>query len=71
MQLSHAEEVQIKDAKRAETLTEKQKDKPLVNHIFTADPSAHVFEGKIYVYPSHDIEQDSERGKHKLPLSRH
>lgn len=59
MQLSHAEEVQIKDAKRAETLTEKQKDKPLVNHIFTADPSAHVFEGKIYVYPSHDIEQDS------------
>lgn len=29
---------------------------PLINHIFTADPSAHVFEGKIYIYPSHDIE---------------
>ncbi|WP_026993969.1 glycoside hydrolase family 43 protein [Flectobacillus major] len=29
---------------------------PLVSHIFTADPSAHVFEGKIYIYPSHDIE---------------
>lgn len=29
---------------------------PLVTHIFTADPSAHVFEGKIYVYPSHDID---------------
>jgi Glycosyl hydrolases family 43 len=29
---------------------------PLVEHIFTADPSAHVFDGKIYVYPSHDIE---------------
>ena len=29
---------------------------PLVNHIFTADPSAHVFEGKIYIYPSHDID---------------
>ncbi len=29
---------------------------PLVNHIYTADPSAHVFEGKIYIYPSHDIE---------------
>ncbi len=29
---------------------------PLVNHIFTADPSAHVFDGKIYIYPSHDIE---------------
>lgn len=26
---------------------------PLVTHIYTADPSAHVFEGKIYVYPSH------------------
>lgn len=30
--------------------------KPLVSHIFTADPSAHVFNGKIYIYPSHDIE---------------
>ncbi len=29
---------------------------PLVSHIFTADPSAHVFGGKIYIYPSHDIE---------------
>lgn len=29
---------------------------PLVSHIFTADPSAHVFEGKIYIYPSHDVE---------------
>lgn len=29
---------------------------PLINHIYTADPSAHVFEGKIYIYPSHDIE---------------
>ena len=28
--------------------------KPLVTHIYTADPSAHVFEGKIYIYPSHD-----------------
>ncbi|KAI1616677.1 putative xylosidase [Exophiala viscosa] len=31
---------------------------PLVTHIYTADPSAHVFEGKIYVYPSHDRETD-------------
>jgi hypothetical protein len=29
---------------------------PLVEHIYTADPSAHVFNGKIYIYPSHDIE---------------
>ena len=30
--------------------------KPLVKHIYTADPSAHVFDGKIYIYPSHDID---------------
>ncbi|MFI5005906.1 MAG: family 43 glycosylhydrolase [Solirubrobacterales bacterium] len=29
---------------------------PLVSDIFTADPSAHVFNGRIYVYPSHDFE---------------
>ena len=29
---------------------------PLVEHIYTADPSAHVFNGKIYIYPSHDID---------------
>ncbi|WP_245623487.1 glycoside hydrolase family 43 protein [Catenovulum maritimum] len=29
---------------------------PLVTHIYTADPSAHVFNGKLYIYPSHDIE---------------
>lgn len=29
---------------------------PLVTHIYTADPSAHVFEGRVYVYPSHDID---------------
>ena len=32
-----------------------QERKPLVTNIFTADPSAHVFNDKIYVYPSHDI----------------
>jgi hypothetical protein len=29
---------------------------PLVRHIYTADPSAHVFKGRIYIYPSHDFE---------------
>ncbi len=29
---------------------------PLVSHIFTADPSAHVFAGRIYIYPSHDLD---------------
>ncbi|KAI1177792.1 xylosidase/arabinosidase [Nemania sp. FL0916] len=31
---------------------------PLITHLYTADPSAHVFEGKVYIYPSHDRETD-------------
>ncbi|KAH0534181.1 hypothetical protein FGG08_007228 [Glutinoglossum americanum] len=31
-------------------------DQPLVTHLYTADPSAHVFDGRVYVYPSHDRE---------------
>ncbi len=34
--------------------------KELVTHIFTADPSAHVFNDKIYIYPSHDLPHDGE-----------
>lgn len=30
--------------------------KPLVESVFSADPSAHVFDGKLYLYPSHDID---------------
>ncbi|CAI7636325.1 unnamed protein product [Penicillium glandicola] len=30
--------------------------KPLISHIYTADPSAHVFNNKLYIYPSHDRE---------------
>ncbi len=33
--------------------------KPIVTHLFTADPSAHVFEGKIYIYPSHDLDHET------------
>lgn len=33
-------------------------DQALVSHIFTADPSAHSFNGKLYVYASHDIETE-------------
>lgn len=29
-------------------------DAPLITHLYTADPSAHVFDGRIYLYPSHD-----------------
>ena len=32
--------------------------KPLITSIYTADPSAHVYNGKIYIYPSHDFEHD-------------
>lgn len=28
---------------------------PIISGNFTADPSAHVFDGRVYVYPSHDI----------------
>ncbi len=37
-------------------LNSKAISQPLVSHIYTADPSAHVFNGKIYIYPSHDID---------------
>ncbi len=33
-------------------------NQPLVTHIYTADPSAHVFEDKIYIYPSHDLDHN-------------
>jgi Glycosyl hydrolases family 43 len=39
-----------------EDLNKRAISQPLVSHIYTADPSAHVFDGKIYIYPSHDIE---------------
>ena len=29
---------------------------PLVTELYTADPSAHVFDDTLYVYPSHDID---------------
>lgn len=39
-----------------EELDKKAISQPLVNHIYTADPSAHVFNNKIYIYPSHDVD---------------
>lgn len=33
-------------------------NQPLISEIYTADPSAHVFDGKVYIYPSHDIDSD-------------
>lgn len=37
---------------------QKQINTPLVTHIYTADPSVHVFENKLFIYPSHDIEKN-------------
>ena len=37
-------------------LNKKALSAPLVTHIYTADPSAHYFNGNIYIYPSHDID---------------
>ena len=39
----------------------------LTSKLYTADPSAHVFEGKLYVYPSHDYESgipEDDLGSH-------
>ena len=36
---------------------------PIINSQFTADPTARVFNGKIYLYPSHDIPSPIEKLK--------
>ncbi|HSC53264.1 MAG TPA: glycoside hydrolase family 43 protein [Phnomibacter sp.] len=38
------------------SLEQRAISQPLVKNIYTADPSAHVFDGKIYIYPSHDVD---------------
>jgi beta-xylosidase len=43
------------------------KQQPLIANMYTADPSAHVFNGKIYIYPSHDIDagvKEDDMGSH-------
>jgi len=53
---------QSQPANETQSKTEAKRDaseylsQPLVKDIYTADPSAHVWNGKIYVYPSHDID---------------
>ena len=44
------------DPSTLQQLTARAISAPLVTHLYTADPSAHVFEGRIYIYPSHDID---------------
>lgn len=40
-----------------------QAQNPIIRDQFSADPTAKVFEGKIYLYPSHDIPSPIERLK--------
>lgn len=44
-----------------------KKTRYLTGDLYTADPSAHVFEGKLYIYPSHDRESgipENDLGDH-------
>lgn len=39
----------------------------LVPYLYTADPAVHVFNGKLYIYPSHDVESgipENDNGDH-------
>src|SRR3954464_13566960 len=45
---------QTTDTTTVKSPEKKYLSQPLVTHIYTADPSAHVFNGRIYIYPSHD-----------------
>jgi hypothetical protein len=36
---------------------------PIIRDQFTADPSARVFEGKVYLYPSHDVAGIEGKGR--------
>ena len=47
---------EIIDTNQVESLKARAISQPLVSRMYTADPSAHVFDGKIYIYPSHDID---------------
>jgi hypothetical protein len=44
-----------------------KKARYLVPDLYTADPAVHVFNGKLYIYPSHDIESgipENDNGDH-------
>ncbi len=56
-QSSQQQEQATQEAPKEEN--KKPISKPLVTHIYTADPSAHVFNDRIYIYPSHDIESNT------------
>jgi len=39
----------------------------LISNLYTADPAVHIFNGKIFIYPSHDVESgipENDNGDH-------
>lgn len=55
------------DHDQVQALKARAISQPLLEHIYIADPSAHVFEGRIHIYPSHDIEANvpfNDNGEH-------
>ena len=51
----------------AMAVTKEYLSDPLTPHIYTADPSAHVFNNRVYVYPSHDTatgKSENDKGDH-------
>ncbi|MFC6102084.1 glycoside hydrolase family 43 protein [Olivibacter domesticus] len=58
---------QSKKSEKGEEQRQRFLSPPLIRSIYTADPSAHVFDGKIYIYPSHDIDAgtpENDNGEH-------
>lgn len=56
--LNQKEKAEVDPEPEIDLNNKKPISEPLVKHIYTADPSAHVFNGKLYIYPSHDIITD-------------
>jgi hypothetical protein len=49
------------------TVNTKFLSQPLIKKIYTADPSARVFNNRIYIYPSHDVDagtKENDNGDH-------
>src|SRR3954467_3476782 len=65
-QQANAEKQDSTATQRTDSVVPKPISEPLIREMYTADPSAHVFEGEIYIYPSHDIDagiaEDDEGG---------
>ena len=55
------------EPKEAQATEKKYLSEPIISELYTADPSVHVFNGKIYIYPSHDIDagiKENDNGDH-------